>query len=108
MRAYALVRPRLYVCPKKASALNEGGSGFTLVPRLLLIFLTMTLAKVPLISMTRGKYAMASCEEEKENKTKIIKKSCYETRESRVVETRDAITSLTFFLLSLSICYENG
>ena len=32
----------------------------------------------------------------KKTKTKIIRKSCYETRESRVVETRDAITSLTF------------
>jgi len=27
----------------------------------------MTLAKAPLISMTRGKYAMASCDEDKEN-----------------------------------------
>lgn len=33
----------------------------------------------------------------KKTKTKIIRKSCYETRESRVVETRDATTSLTFF-----------
>ena len=48
--------------------INEGASDFTLVPRLLLIFLTMTLAKAPLISMTRGKYAMASCEKEIENR----------------------------------------
>jgi len=30
----------------------------------------MTLAKAPLIRMTKGKYAMASCDEEKENSEK--------------------------------------
>jgi len=50
--------------------LPQGASDFTLVPRLLLIFLTMTLAKAPLTRMTKGKYAMASCDEEKENREK--------------------------------------
>ena len=34
----------------------------TLVPNLLLIFLTMKLEKAPLTSITKGKYAIASCE----------------------------------------------